>query len=335
MGTSVYMQYHYDGSGAQSEAVAVAMATYFGYTKASVNAYGDGYTAKEWAKVLKNNIANFGPSYFSGSGEEGGHAFVLDGYTSANYFHINYGWGGADNGYYLIPKIEFAEGQMIILNLEPDKNGTSVYSDNLLLYKYPDQTEFLGLTTDITDYKTGTYFDFNCGYIWNNGLKNFNGAIRAILQDKDGKVKEILMSEHPIENLPPGYLTDISTRVVITSPIAPGDRIRVEYKGSYSDDWQWLRAASLDIAEEIIVALQTDDIAKSLGMKFDKTSRKFTFTSTYDLTYEVIDSSNNSKTSGAMEPKKVVTIDASPWSKGAYDFCFRRDGSEYKLTIVL
>ena len=335
IGTSVRMNYHYEASGAYSEDVAMAMATYFGYTKASVNAYGDGYTTKEWAKVLKNNIANFGPSYFCGSGEEGGHAFVLDGYTSANYFHINFGWGGVDNGYYLIPKIEFAEGQMIILNLEPDRDGTSTYKDNLLLYRYPGRTDFLGLTTNVTKYNTGFYFDFDCGYILNDGMQDFNGAVRVALCDKDGALKEILVDDMSINDLPSGYLTAFSVRVCIDSAIAPGDRIRVEYKGSYSDDWQWLRAASLDIAEEIIVALQTDDIAKSLGMKFDKTSRKFTFASTYDLTYEVIDSSNNSKTSGAMEPKKVVTIDASTWSKGAYDFCFRRDGSEYKLTIVL
>lgn len=335
MGTSVRMNYHYEASGAYSEDVAMALATYFGYTKASVNAYGDGYTEREWVKVLKNNISKYGPSYFSGTSGEGGHAFVLDGYTSANYFHINYGWGGVDNGYYLMPKVEYAAEQMTILNLEPDKNGTSVYSDNLLLYKYPDQTEFLGLTTDITDYKTGTYFDFNCGYIWNNGQKNFNGAIRAVLQDKDGKVKEILMSEHPIEDLPPGYLTAVSTRVVITSPIASGDRIRVEYKGSYSKEWQWLRAGSVDITDEIIVSLQAEDIAKSLGMKFDKKRRQFSFTSTYDLTYEVLNGANVSKTGGVIEPNKTVTIDASAWFKGIYKFCFRRDAAEYVLTIQL
>lgn len=143
------------------------------------------------------------------------------------------------------------------------------------------------------------------------------------------------MSEHTIEDLPPGYLTAVSTRVVITSPIASGDRIRVEYKGSYSKEWQWLRAGSVDITDEIIVSLQAEDIAKSLGMKYDKKRRQFSFTSTYDLTYEVLNGANVSKTGGVIEPNKTVTIDASAWFKGIYKFCFRRDAAEYVLTIQL
>ncbi len=32
--------------------------------------------------------------------ENPGHAFVVDGYTTKNYFHFNYGWGGESNGWY-------------------------------------------------------------------------------------------------------------------------------------------------------------------------------------------------------------------------------------------
>src|SRR5690606_8902629 len=31
--------------------------------------------------------------------------FILDGYQSEDYFHINWGWGGDRNGHYLLNKI--------------------------------------------------------------------------------------------------------------------------------------------------------------------------------------------------------------------------------------
>ena len=51
---------------------------------------------------------NHRPIIWSGfeSGEHGvlenGHAWVCDGYNEENLFHMNWGWGGNDNGYYSI-----------------------------------------------------------------------------------------------------------------------------------------------------------------------------------------------------------------------------------------
>lgn len=32
-----------------------------------------------------------------------GHNVVVDGYNTNNYFHVNFGWGGSSNGWYLLP----------------------------------------------------------------------------------------------------------------------------------------------------------------------------------------------------------------------------------------
>ena len=42
------------------------------------------------------------PIYASIPGIPDGHAVVIDGYDSNNYLHINFGWGGTANGYYLM-----------------------------------------------------------------------------------------------------------------------------------------------------------------------------------------------------------------------------------------
>lgn len=49
-----------------------------------------------------------------------GHNVVVDGYNSDGYFHVNFGWGGSSNGWYLIPEempyeLTYFEG--VVLNI--------------------------------------------------------------------------------------------------------------------------------------------------------------------------------------------------------------------------
>jgi len=55
-----------------------------------------------------------------------GHNVVVDGYNSATYFHLNFGWGGSYNGWYLLPQeipygLTVVEG--VILDIEPAANS--------------------------------------------------------------------------------------------------------------------------------------------------------------------------------------------------------------------
>ena len=40
--------------------------------------------------------------YNGTAGSGGGHSFICDGFEYGNYFHINWGWGGMGNGYFLL-----------------------------------------------------------------------------------------------------------------------------------------------------------------------------------------------------------------------------------------
>ena len=331
MGTAVQMMYHYNASGAYDMNVPVALSTYFGYTKAAQLTYADSYSEREWAKLLKENVATYGPTYFSGQSGEGGHAFVIDGYTNENYFHINYGWGGVDNGYFLIPRVEYAYDQVALFGLEPDKSGTSTYKDNLLLMRYNDQE---GLVSGTEKYETGKSFNMKAGAIWNAGNVTFSGKVQIALCDKDGAIKETLYTAS-LNNLGVYYLTWIETSVAIWSQIAAGDRIRLMYKGQYSDGWQWARRYEQSVTDEIIVSATEEDIARSLGFKYDKQNKRIILTSTYQLTYKVLDSFNRTKASGTISPSGEATISVSGWSVGEYRISVSKDSSVYNLTIVL
>jgi len=54
---------------------------------------------------MKNNIKDSRPVHLavlSNTGQ-GGHNVVADGYNTDDYYHLNFGWGGSYNGWYLLP----------------------------------------------------------------------------------------------------------------------------------------------------------------------------------------------------------------------------------------
>ncbi len=113
-----------------------------------------------------------------------GHAFVLDGYDKNGLYHVNWGWGGASDGYFdvnfMSPAHQGAGGsnggyvayQMVVSNLYPDKTGQSRYESKLRV-----RTE---LSYDDTD----RLFAVD---IINTGLGSFTGEV-GFLSEIDGKV---------------------------------------------------------------------------------------------------------------------------------------------------
>jgi hypothetical protein len=55
---------------------------------------------------MKNNIKDGIPAHYAilSSTGQGGHNVVVDGYNTENYYHVNFGWGGNYNAWYLLPQ---------------------------------------------------------------------------------------------------------------------------------------------------------------------------------------------------------------------------------------
>ena len=97
-GVAVNMNYSPTGSGAYSSRVLTAYRAYFDLTNC-VLISRNSFDNADWDRILRNEIDNNRPFYYSGSGS-GGHAFVFDGYQNTDYFHVNWGWGGSYDGYF-------------------------------------------------------------------------------------------------------------------------------------------------------------------------------------------------------------------------------------------
>ena len=128
-GYSVKMDYGKGESGASGSNIPGALIDYFGYNPAIELQTRAWYTYSEWMEMIYNNLKNVGPVVYDGSALDGGHSFVCDGYDGNGYFHINWGWGGMSDGYYLLDALNPDEfgiggaaggynlGQQVILNI--------------------------------------------------------------------------------------------------------------------------------------------------------------------------------------------------------------------------
>jgi hypothetical protein len=124
-GVAVSMNYGPYGSSAYSSSVAHAMRTWYDYTNGLIISKGS-YSEENWTRILKNELHANRPVYYSGHGT-GGHAFVIDGYKETNHFHLNWGWGGAYNGYFYLSALNpgsmnFTSSQQGIIGMIPYSN---------------------------------------------------------------------------------------------------------------------------------------------------------------------------------------------------------------------
>lgn len=101
-GYSVKMEYGQYESGAKNADVPNALITYFDYDPSVRLVKRAYYTYDDWSALIYNNLVEYGPVIYAGQSDFGGHAFVCDGYSSGGYFHVNWGWGGISDGYFLL-----------------------------------------------------------------------------------------------------------------------------------------------------------------------------------------------------------------------------------------
>ncbi len=99
---SVNTKFGASASSAGANEICRAYVNVFDYSITSRFAEHKYFTAEEWNDMIYQNLLSSGPTPYAGTNDGGGHAFVVDGYNTDGYFHVNWGWGGVSDGYYLI-----------------------------------------------------------------------------------------------------------------------------------------------------------------------------------------------------------------------------------------
>jgi hypothetical protein len=126
-GIAVNMGYSPDGSGAYvgwgNPCALSAMRNNFGFQASAHYITKSSTTWSGWRSQLRAELDLGRPILLCGYGT-GGHAFNLDGWRENDYFHLNWGWSGAYNGWFLIDALspggnDFSQDEGAIVGLEP------------------------------------------------------------------------------------------------------------------------------------------------------------------------------------------------------------------------
>lgn len=97
-GAAVKMDY---GPSSGANVTPAILATYFGYDADLMqDLTRTCFTLQQWMTLIDNELKAKRPILYSGQSSDGGHEFVCDGSDGKGLYHINWGWGGYQDGYF-------------------------------------------------------------------------------------------------------------------------------------------------------------------------------------------------------------------------------------------
>ena len=157
VGISVNMDYKPGFSSSYTMSAQNALINNFGYNP-DMNRYTRNYySEQEWMDMVYKELSEQRPIYYSGndSNWKNGHAFVIDGYNKDGKVHVNWGWGGYQDGDFdigiLTPaRSNYSYYQDMIVGIQPEQQGawkshlTLYYGSQLTIEKFRKQAIRMG-----------------------------------------------------------------------------------------------------------------------------------------------------------------------------------------------
>lgn len=107
-----------------------ALTKYFGYDKSMRFLERDCFRAAEWDELIYNELKEQRPVLYGGQSLGGGHSFIVDGYDTDGFFHVNWGWSGDCNGYFQLSVLDPESNEGAGASTTPD--GYDFYQNALV-----------------------------------------------------------------------------------------------------------------------------------------------------------------------------------------------------------
>ncbi len=260
-GVALEMGYGPYSSGAADTEMPLALCNYFNYHADLITR--DGHTVDEFLARIKEELDNSRPLVFNGQGSGGGHSYIVDGYDSNDYLHVNWGWGGISDGYFNVSYMNpddlgtgggsggFNEMQSIVVAY-PDETGEGSVGQNVM--RLVDSSMWGGGDGYVKALQESIVKgeDFKVEYygIWNMVNLDYIGEFALGIFDSDGKMLSVTASNKAI--IGRFNLTYYPETLVANEELAAlsdGDyTIRMISRQQGYDDWVRVATDGIDIA---------------------------------------------------------------------------------------
>ncbi len=231
-GQSVEMKYSPAASSAPTANIALALKDYFGYDDGVRTENRTSYTFEEWNEMIYHELLEKRPVVLSGSSSGGAHAFVCDGYDTDNYFHINWGWGGSKDGYFLLSVLNpydnsgagasttkdgYSYQNYAVVGIQaPDGN---TYSSEIKMTAVNFSCKSTTVSCSIWN-RTGETHNFNYGY----AIGNEDGSFTILTEKTDNNLKTSYGHSSFEYNLADANLSDGTYYIYVVSKEASSEQ---------------------------------------------------------------------------------------------------------------
>ena len=168
VGKAIGMNYALGGSSSATEMAQFALENIFDYSKSIKTISRLNSTEEEYISTIRENLVEKRPVLYSGMSEKSAHAFICDGIDEKDFLHIDWGWGGAYNGYfdmtYMTPQGvgigggegSYNLGQSMIVNIAP---STVNIKDDKVDVTLPELSSISILKIEYDEIGNGYYVD--------------------------------------------------------------------------------------------------------------------------------------------------------------------------------
>ena len=278
IGEKVFMNYGEGGSSARLLDACEALRYDFGYSDSTQFVYRSCYTAQTWDELLYNELTASRPVLMGAqsmsSAGEGGHAFIIDGYKvndGTGYFHVNWGWGGSSDDYFLIsvlnPQYQYTGGhagssgysyeQNAIIGTKPAATPMAKTTRLCTSYCYIDKDEgTYTRTSSASDFPelNVKFYIYNISYPeeerqYDVAIALYKGSERIQMLSQ-GALKDVLIGGKPL-----AYLrgAGLDSKVAFGNGLPDGKyQIRVLSRENGKTDWAWALLAACRYVEVTI-----------------------------------------------------------------------------------
>lgn len=290
-------------------------------------------TAGDWVRRLKEDIDQVGPVMYSAQtadAKPSGHAFILDGYDSNNYFHINWGWGGKDNGYYVIPSFgDYTKSHKALLGLKKFAGGKA--PESIEIYKP-------GIVVSESSFETGKSFKLTFS-ILNSGSEVFSGECAVAKFSRDGSLDELVSPVIDVDELNSYYYGTVKDLICkITTDIHAGDYLTIVWRSSSHPVWEEARYdhETTDLTGQVPVG-DTVILERAVGLSYDKSSGTLTVSFSCDAERELRSQDGKKVTTGVTDSGNTMKVDTKQLAPATYTLHLQRGEQvkDIKLKIGL
>lgn len=210
-GVSVRMMYGADGSGAYTYQVPDALVANFAYDTKSVKYYDhDGFVKNNsqtaWEDMILNELNAGRAVIYCGNDGSYGHCFNVDGYNGSRMFHLNWGWGGIGDGYFLLTNLQdanmgisYTKGHGVVIGVgSPNQVLKSIHLSDQIIDESLPAGSVVGQITVNGEAPKKTYKLTVTG-AWNSALSEWNEVPFTMDGDLLVTTKPLTASDKPVE----------------------------------------------------------------------------------------------------------------------------------------